>query len=87
MQEGETEQALAVLKKHYDDAVVTLSQQTAHRDGSPLDGLEESVMTELLKQAPTAATRTSAAMRCWTSVGCGWTSPTFRARRRSTAWT
>jgi DNA-binding GntR family transcriptional regulator len=38
MQEGETEQALAVLKKHFDDAVVTLSSRrlstaTTARDG------------------------------------------------------
>ena len=38
MQEGKTEQALAVLRKHFDDAVVTLSQQAAHRCGLSVEG-------------------------------------------------
>jgi len=38
MQEGRTEQALAVLKKHFDDAVVTLSSRQAGTGATALDG-------------------------------------------------
>ena len=38
MQQGETEQALAVLKKHFDDAVVTLMKRQAPVDGTVREG-------------------------------------------------
>lgn len=38
MQEGETEQALAVLKKHFDDAVVTLMKRQPPVDGTVREG-------------------------------------------------
>lgn len=41
MKEGETEQALAVLKKHFDDAVVTLMRRQAPADAAPEKGGEE----------------------------------------------
>ena len=59
MQEGETEQALAVLKKHFDDAVVTLSSRQRTRRGWPWTVLRRIVMTELVKQEQPAAAPTS----------------------------
>jgi DNA-binding GntR family transcriptional regulator len=41
IQAGDTEAALAVLKKHYDDAVVTLSSRQARAAASSVDGPEE----------------------------------------------
>ena len=41
MQEGETEQALAVLKKHFDDAVVTLMKRQRSVDAAPGKSVEE----------------------------------------------
>jgi DNA-binding GntR family transcriptional regulator len=41
MKAGETEQALAVLKKHFDDAVVTLMRRHASVDAEPGKGVEE----------------------------------------------
>ncbi len=41
MQAGETEQALAVLKKHFDDAVVTLMRRPAPVGATPGKAAEE----------------------------------------------
>jgi DNA-binding GntR family transcriptional regulator len=38
MQEGKTQQALAVLKKHFDDAVVTLSRRQVRTGAAAVDG-------------------------------------------------
>ena len=42
MKESDTEQALAVLRRHFDDAVVTLIRRQAPVDGSPRKVVEES---------------------------------------------
>lgn len=41
MKEGETDRALAVLKKHFDDALVTLMKRQASADAAPGKSVEE----------------------------------------------